>query len=233
MYPNDTTRGLHAGVGVVLAEQARRCGRELVDVERRGVDDDVGLGLHRLEQLPLALDGVGQALAGRRAAGGGGGCSRSGGRAPRWRPRGRGCRTRAPDGPQRAEARQRGRRGGRRRPTTSATRGRGRARRPHQLDDLRDELGGQVVDHEPAEVLEVVGGLRPARARQPRDDDELAHGAAQATAPGSRPACGSGRNSSRGMVAAAGVLRGPGEEAGRRGRLLHAARAAGRCRPAR
>ena len=32
-----------------------------------------------------------------------------------------------------------------------------------ELGDLRDQLGGQVVDHEPTEVLQVVAELRPAR----------------------------------------------------------------------
>src|SRR3546814_11867008 len=54
---------LHADVGVVLAEEADDAVVELVHVEVGGVDDDVGLGLHRLEEAALALDRVGETLA--------------------------------------------------------------------------------------------------------------------------------------------------------------------------
>ena len=65
--------------GLRLArEQVEQPVAQLVDVELGGVDDHVGLGLHRLEQLPLALDALPHPFAlGQRD--GGGGCSRSGG----------------------------------------------------------------------------------------------------------------------------------------------------------
>src|SRR3546814_5522437 len=46
-----------------LAEEADDAVVELVHVEVGGVDDDVGLGLHRLEEAALALDRVGETLA--------------------------------------------------------------------------------------------------------------------------------------------------------------------------
>src|SRR5205807_5706930 len=69
-----------------------------------------------------------------------------------------------------------------------------RARPPHQLGDLADEAGGEVVDHEPAQVLQGVGRGRTPRAGQPADDEEVAHG---------WPIFSALRNSRRGMVAAA------------------------------
>ena len=44
-----------------------------------------------------------------------------------------------------------------------------------ELGHLGDQGGGQVVDHEPAQVLQCCARLRPARARHPRDDQELGH----------------------------------------------------------
>ena len=78
-------------------------------------------------------------------------------------------------------------------------------------DDLRDERGRQVVDDEPAEVLEDVGRLRPPRPRQPGDHDELVHRASlpaipRARAPsgprGDQPDLAVTSTSSRGTVAA-------------------------------
>jgi hypothetical protein len=44
-----------------------------------------------------------------------------------------------------------------------------------QLDHLGHERGRQVVDHEPPEVLEVVGGQAASGPGQARDHDELLH----------------------------------------------------------
>ena len=88
-------RGLHAGRRRVLGEQLGQPGLQLVDVEVGGVDHEVGLGLDRLEQRALALDGLEQPTC-RRPAGGGGGCCRSAGRARACWPRGTAMRTRWP-----------------------------------------------------------------------------------------------------------------------------------------
>ena len=50
-------------VGSPSGEELGHPVAQLVDVEVGGVDDDVGLGLHRLEQRPLLLDRLGQLLA--------------------------------------------------------------------------------------------------------------------------------------------------------------------------
>ena len=106
------------------------------------------------------LDGLGRGCSSAARAGGGGGCSRSGGPAPRCWPRGRAMphpgarrpqRRRGPAAPRRGTGRCR-----RRAPTRSMVELGARG----QLGHLRDERGRQVVDHEPAEVLEVVRGLR-------------------------------------------------------------------------
>ncbi len=140
---------------------------QLVDVERRGVDDDVGLLLHRLEQRALALDGLGHALPRLEQRVAAARCSRSGGRARRCRRRGTAgapgrptARSAASAGAERRRGRRRRRRRARRAAWPSPA-------REHELGDLRDELGRQVVDHEPAEVLEVVGRLRPPRPDSP------------------------------------------------------------------
>jgi hypothetical protein len=56
--------------GRVVAEQRPDAVAQLVDVEVAGVDDHVGLGLHRLEQRPLgsmaSLDGLGRRSIGWR-----------------------------------------------------------------------------------------------------------------------------------------------------------------------
>ena len=44
-----------------------------------------------------------------------------------------------------------------------------------QLDDRADQRGGQVVDHEPAEVLQHVGGPGATRAGQPGDQHDVGH----------------------------------------------------------
>ena len=51
----------------------------------------------------------------------------------------------------------------------------GAPRHAGQLDDRLDERGGQVVDHEPALVLEVCGGLGASRPRQTRDHHDVGH----------------------------------------------------------
>ncbi len=48
-----------------------------------------------------------------------------------------------------------------------------------ELCQLRDQDGRNVVDDEPAEILEMVGRLRTASPRQPRDHYEIAHGPLQ------------------------------------------------------
>ena len=45
-----------------------------------------------------------------------------------------------------------------------------------ELDDRADQRGRQVVDDEPAEVLEHVGHARPTGARQAGDQDDVSHG---------------------------------------------------------
>ena len=111
-------------------------------------------------------------------------------------------------------------------------RGPGRAA---ELGHLRDERRRQVVDHEPAEVLEDVGRLRAARARQPGDDDDRRSSLAQAypiRGPNLDGLAGT-EEQQPGDGRGVGVLGGPGQEPGRRRRLVHALDARGRRRPAR
>ena len=168
-------RRLHAGRGRLGAEQVDEPGLQLVDVEVGGVDDDVGLALHRLEQRRARARSPRARCRRRRPAGACGGCCRSGARARRRRPRGTAMRTTVA-----------GRRGAGPTtsrmsawcgplPTTRARRSIVDAGRAGQLDHLLDERGRQVVDDEPAEVLEVVGRLRAARPRQPGDHDDVGH----------------------------------------------------------
>ncbi len=152
----------------VAGEERGQLGGQLVDVEARAVDDDVGARAQVEEQRALALDAVEQAAV-DPAAGAGGGRSRSGARAPR---------------PSR-----RGRRGSGARPWLAAAAMasasmREPAARPHVDDDgdlLRrargcaagprraarrgpEQLGRQVVDDEPARGPR--GRWRPSSGRR-------------------------------------------------------------------
>ena len=125
--------------------------------------------LHRLEQ-PTARARSASASARRCRAGGGAWCSRSGARARRSTRRGR---PPAP-GPRPAAERRRG-------PGRMSSGCGARARGPGppgrwsssgdggQLGDLRDQRRRQVVDHEPAAVLEHVGHRGAPGAREPGD----------------------------------------------------------------
>ena len=178
---------LQPGVERVAGEQLDDPGPQLVDVEIAGVDDDVGLLLQRLQHPAFALDAVGQAgsTEGMTAAAAfvaahenvGVGVEEQDAHALRRLPQ------RLERGADlllvvAAAHHQRG-------PLVGAAGVR------DQLGELRDQRGRHVVDHEPPEVFEMVGGLRAPGARQPRDHNELTHAVFSAT-----------NSSRRGMVAA-------------------------------
>ena len=160
-----------------------------------GVDDQVGLGLDRLEQRALALDRVGHAAAAvvQRVL--------APAAAVALDQLGRRCVEEQHAHPvllaQPADR------------VAAPPRGAPWARRPAtasmyepgpllELDDLVEQLDRQVVDDEPAEVLEVVRGLRTPCARQPGDHEDLGH-----TDDRTWSSFVVRRYSSRGMVAAA------------------------------
>ena len=143
---------------------------ELAQRQVRGVDDDVGIGADRLQPPALLEDRAGDP--GRRRADGGGGSPRSGGSA---RPRApRGTRPAAGRDPPARRASRRAR-SARRRP---ARRRRSRPRealpiRCHEVGELGQQLGRQVVDDRVAEVLEELRGGGLAAARQAAEDDDV------------------------------------------------------------
>ena len=157
----------------------------------------------------------------RRRAGACAGCCCSGARARRSARRGTGC---ARGGPPARSCTSAGSTSPRIRTTTDdeGHPADARARRAGELRDGRDERGGQVVDDEPAEILERHGGLGATRPRQARDHEELTHilmvpTTSRVNAPSPRV-----RNSRRGIVAAAAYSARAGEEARGRRRFLHA-----------
>jgi hypothetical protein len=168
-------RDLHRRLVDLAGEQGLDAPAQGVDVEVARVDHHVGLGLDGFEQLALALDGGGQVLlvaaARERVA-----ATRV--LVPADQGVGRGVEEQDPHpGGRRAQPRQHGqdlvlvgaRADDQRHPPDR------RARHLRQLDDLGDQAGRQVVDDEPAEVLEVVGRHAAPGAGQAGDDDELAH----------------------------------------------------------
>ena len=169
-------------------------GLQLVDVEVGGVDHEVGRAFDRVEQRALELDRLDEAvglvvermLAPRRR--------RSGAPARRSTRRGTRC---ARGGRRRAARRPREHvdvlaPGHERQPLDVA------ARLAGQLDDRVDQRRRQVVDHEPAEVLEHRRGRRAPGAGQPGDHDDVGHWHRSYCL----RACAVRRYSSRGIVAA-------------------------------
>ena len=49
-------------------------------------------------------------------------------------------------------------------------------RRTREFHELVDEFDGHIVDDEPAEILEHIGGLGATRAGQPRNEEDVGHG---------------------------------------------------------
>ena len=177
LKPKDITASRSARPPLVAEELGDLPG-ELVDVEARGVDDD----LRPRTAGPAAADarsGCRRAAGPPPGAGAVGGRSRTGGRGPRrWR------RGRAGAGASRA-SRSRGswRCAGRRRSAGPGRRRRPRAGRPTPCGaDLgargrpssTRSCGGQVVDDVPAAVLEDIGGRRPPGPAHPGEDEQLA-----------------------------------------------------------
>ncbi len=167
-------RGLHARGGCLGGEQVEHAGAELVDVQVGGVDDDVGLGLHRAEQLALRLDGVGQGEIG-------GGERVTPPAALVAAHQGVGGGLQVDDAHPSALAAER-LEGGQHLVVVGAGAdheddlGDAGAGRLSQLRHLGHERRREVVDDEPAQVLEDVRRLRAAGTGQPGDDHEVAHG---------------------------------------------------------
>ena len=130
---------------------------QLVHVEGGGVDDHVGLRLHRLEERALPLDGVGQALPRGEQR-----MAPAGALVATHEHLGAGVQVQLPDaGPRRAHGAEAGEQismVGTGPDHEGDPRG-GRAWGPDELDHLGDELRGQVVDDEPTEVLERIRRL--------------------------------------------------------------------------
>jgi hypothetical protein len=142
-----------------------------VDVEIAGVEHHVGLGLERLEHLPFAFDALLEGCFADRM------------------PASRALVAAHEHISRRIEEQDTDPLGGR------AQRIDGRPdlllvvaaaddeRRPivgaswicHQFRELWDQNGRHVVDHEPAEIFQMIRCLRAARPRQPRDHHEIAH----------------------------------------------------------
>jgi hypothetical protein len=160
------------GRGVVVAEELVDAVPELVHVEAAGVDDDIGVLLQGLEQRALPLDGLGHGLpvGGQRVAA-------AGGLVAADEHVGGGIEEEdldpAGDALEVVEDRERVARALGAGADDEADLVVGRARRRRQLTQLRDERRGDVVDHEPAEVLQVGRGLAAAGSREPADDDEV------------------------------------------------------------
>ena len=175
--------GLEAVRGVV-AEQLEQALAQLVDVELAGVDDDVGLAPQRLEGGALALDGLGHEVAlGPRVAPAG-----------VLEPAHEHVVGRLEEQDTHAGIRgpQPGQVGGDLGQVAAGADDEGhafgrRAGRLGQVGHLHDQRRRQVVDDEPAEVLERVGRLRRTCAGEPGDDQEVDH----VTNPGYRRASSS------------------------------------------
>ena len=138
---------------------------QLVDVELGRVDHEVGSGLHRVEQLPLELDGFGDRLlldAGGMAAPAGAVALQQLGRRrlEEQDAHAVAALAQAVDRVEQIVLRRAG-------AHHEGQPLRGRAIGAAQLDELLDERDGQVVDDEPAEILEVVGGLRTPAPESP------------------------------------------------------------------
>jgi hypothetical protein len=149
-----------ASASMLLAEQVDDPVAQLVHVEVGGVDDHVGLGLHRLEQRPLGSMASAEAVARRSER-----VAAAGALVAAHQHVGGGLEEQ--DAHPGAPARSRRARGAPRRSPARCPRrappGRSPAPGAGQLGHLGDELGRQVVDDEPAEVLEVSAACdRPA-----------------------------------------------------------------------
>ena len=175
LVPERQQRRLHRRGRLVALEQVPHPPAQLVDVERGRVDDDVRRVLDRVEQRPLALDGRHQQLL---AAPAGQRVPAPGRLVAADQAVGRGVEEQHPHlGPGGPQPGQRGQdlvlvvpgADDERHPVDLRPRGLG------QLDHLGHQLGRQVVDHEPAEVLQVVGRQAAAGPGEARDDDELFH----------------------------------------------------------
>ncbi len=155
----------------VVGEARTQPFAQLVDVDVRRVDDDVGFAPQLLEQLALVRDAVAHAI----------------GRGERMAAAARFVaahehfvrRVEEQDAHARAHRRELGARGAqlgeevaRAHVDDEAVADRSLAIE-RELRDLRDERGRHVVDHEEAEVFEDVRGLRPARARHAGDDRDV------------------------------------------------------------
>src|SRR5438874_3397252 len=204
-------RRLQAGPSLA-PEQVEQPVAQLVDVELGGVDDHVGLGLDRLEELPLALDALPYPLALGEGVTPAGVLVTADEHLVR-----RLEEQNANVGAGLAELVERGCEllevgAGANRQRDPLGRG---ARRLHELGHLGDEGRGKVVDDEAAQVLERVGRLRSSCTRETGDDDELAHVRLRIPTP---PTFSARRNSRRGIVAAsrysAARARNPGGGAG-------------------
>ena len=162
---------LHTTGRRVGAEHVDQPVAQLVHVQVRGVDDDVGLGLDGLECLSFTVDRIGQPHVAERVP--------AAGRLVALDQRGRrrlekqnsySCAGAAQVGDRSQQVLDPGVRGNRK--------GHVRDRRPGsigQLPHFGDQGWRQVVDHEPPEVLEHVGRVRAASARVSGDHDELTH----------------------------------------------------------
>ena len=185
---------------------------QLVHVEGGGVDDDVGLGLHRLEERPLPLDGVGQALprGEQRMAPAGAlvathehlGARRPGTAAGRGRPTERMAPRPGSRSAWWAPA-----------PTTRATRGVAEPGDRTSSTTLGMSSEGRLsMTNQPRSSSASAACERPAPDNPVMITNSLMRG----------PSSRSGGSRRRGMVAAACVLCRTGEEAWWRGGLLHA-----------
>ena len=162
-------------VAARVAEQLEDPLAELVGVELTGVEDDVGLRPQRLEHHPFAGDRLLDAAGRQRVA------------APRpLEPAHEDVVGRVEEEDPDAGARRlrrsfsTGERSSSRSPPPPAdderdpvAAGAGTADEAGDVGDQRDR---QVVDDEPAEVLERRAGRRPAGAGHPGDDEQLTHG---------------------------------------------------------
>ena len=168
-------RGLHPTGRRIGGEEIQHPAAQLVHVEIGGVDHYMRLRLHRLEEIAFLLDRFGEREFGRG----------------QWMPptgalittnEHIGARLEKSNsqpetlGPQLSERRKSIRVIW---PGTDDQHDLGDAGAGglRQFGDLGDQRWREVVDDEPAKVLEDVGSLRPARTRQPGDHHEVAHAA--------------------------------------------------------
>ena len=166
-------RDLHGLVFRIGAERVDHERLELMHVHTGGVDHHVGDGLHWLEQCALAVDGVGHSAVAIvewvLAATAGIPLHQFGGGSVEIEHTHAMVGTQSGDGVEQC-TRVGGGPGHQTQPIERAGVG-------PQFHDLVEQLDGQVVDHEPTEVFEMVGSLRAAGPREPGDDEDVGHDA--------------------------------------------------------